>query len=178
VNWVRDLPKQNQTNVEDNDEHYRGRLRALQAVDELVEGLIERLEKHGIIDNTYFVYSSDNGYHIGQHRLQPGKSCGFEEDINIPLIIRGPGVKANETTDIVTTHTDLAPTFFQLLGISPRADFDGAAIPVTPKGIQDAVLTRKEFVNVEYWGYAGGEGKHDGKTDDCFRGIEESGSVD
>ncbi|KAJ4315246.1 hypothetical protein N0V84_008461 [Fusarium piperis] len=69
--------------VEFNDRHYRGRLQALQAVDELVEGLMERLEEHGVLGNTYIFYKTDNGYHISQHHLQPGKECSSEEDINI-----------------------------------------------------------------------------------------------
>lgn len=76
--------------IEYNDHFYRQRLRALQAVDEMVEGIVTRLDSYGILDNTYVVYSADNGYHISQHRLSPGKECGFEEDINVPLIIRGP----------------------------------------------------------------------------------------
>lgn len=126
----------------------------------MVDGLIERVNQHGIMEDTYIIYSSDNGFHIGQHRLQPGKSCGYEEDINIPFIIRGPGVAANHTTDIVTSHTDLAPTFFDLLGIPQREDFDGTAIPVTRSGldIESASERRREHVNVEYWGFAGGEG--------------------
>ncbi|KAH7333145.1 arylsulfatase [Rhexocercosporidium sp. MPI-PUGE-AT-0058] len=161
ANWLLELKQQNRTNVDYNDHFYRQRLRALQAVDEMVDGLLQRLEAHGIMDNTYIIYSSDNGFHIGQHRLQPGKSCGYEEDINIPLIIRGPGVAANHTTDIVTTHMDLAPTFFDLLGIPQRDDFDGTAIPVTKAGIELAQQRRREHVNVEYWGFAGGEGKYD-----------------
>jgi hypothetical protein len=155
------LPQQNQTNVDYNDYFYRQRLRALQAVDELVDGLVSRIEDHGILDNTYIIYSSDNGFHIGQHRLQPGKSCGYEEDINIPLSIRGPGVASNYSTDIVTTHTDLAPTFFELLGIPLRDDFDGRPIPVTKPRIGEGKRTRREHANVEYWGFAGGEGKFD-----------------
>ncbi|KAI9050293.1 hypothetical protein LZ554_005460 [Drepanopeziza brunnea f. sp. 'monogermtubi'] len=161
ANWLLELKQQNKSNVDHNDHFYRQRLRALQAVDELVDGLFERLEAHGIMDNTYIIYSSDNGFHIGQHRLQPGKSCGYEEDINIPLVIRGPGVAKNHTTSMVTTHTDLAPTFFDLLGIPPRDDFDGTAFPVTAAGIEMAKARRREHVNVEYWGFAGGEGKYD-----------------
>lgn len=122
-------------------------------MDELVDGIVTRLEEYGVLDNTYIIYSSDNGYHIGQHRLQPGKSCGYEEDINIPLIVRGPGVAKNYTTSIVTTHTDLAPTFFDLLGIPLREDFDGRAIPVTKPGIEIGREKRREHVNVEYWGF-------------------------
>ncbi|OJJ50209.1 hypothetical protein ASPZODRAFT_139525 [Penicilliopsis zonata CBS 506.65] len=161
ANWIRTLKKQNESNVEYNDYFYRSRLRALQAVDELVDGLFARLHQHNLLDNTYVVYSSDNGYHIGQHRMQPGKSCGYEEDINVPLIIRGPGVAENASTDVVTTHTDLAPTFLQLLGIPLRVDFDGAAIPLTPREIEAALETRQEHVNVEYWGFAAGEGIYD-----------------
>ncbi|OTB06196.1 hypothetical protein M426DRAFT_10012 [Hypoxylon sp. CI-4A] len=161
ANWISRLPRQNDTNVEYNDHFYRQRLRSLQAVDELVEGLVARLEARGILENTYFVYSSDNGYHIGQHRLQPGKSCGYEEDVNIPLIVRGPGVAANYTAEgVVSSHADLAPTFFEWLGIEPREDFDGAAIPVT-KGEIERVRdegSRREHVGIEYWGFAMGEG--------------------
>jgi hypothetical protein len=127
----------------------------------MVDGIFARLQLHNILDNTYVVYSSDNGYHIGQHRLQPGKSCGYEEDINIPLIVRGPGIAENATTDIVTTHTDLAPTFLQLLGIPLRPDFDGDPIPLTQGQIEDAREERQEHVTVEYWGFAAGEGIYD-----------------
>jgi arylsulfatase A-like enzyme len=161
VNWIHTLPHQNETNVEFNDHFYRNRLRALQAVDEIVDGIITRLDEYGTLDNTYIVYSTDNGYHIGQHRLQPGKECGFEEDINVPLIIRGPGVPKGEVTDIVTTHTDLAPTFLDLIGEKPRPEFDGVAIPVTETGLKEAKEKRHEHVNVEYWGFALTEGKYD-----------------
>ncbi|KAI1351769.1 Arylsulphatase [Xylaria sp. FL0043] len=160
ANWLLDLPQQNQSNVDYNDHFYRQRLRALQAVDELVDGLVARLKAYGILDNTYFVFSSDNGFHIGQHRLQPGKTCGYEEDINVPLIVRGPGVAANHSTDVVTSHTDLAPTFLRLLGIPLREDFDGKPIPLTKHEIGSAQRARREHVNVEFWGRAISEGEH------------------
>ncbi|OTB18106.1 hypothetical protein K445DRAFT_308751 [Daldinia sp. EC12] len=161
ANWIFQLPQQNSTNVEYNDHFYRQRLRSLQAVDELVDGLIQRLDAYDILGNTYFIYSSDNGYHIGQHRLQPGKSCGYEEDVNVPLIVRGPGITANYTANgVVTTHADLAPTFFDLLGIKQRDDFDGAAIPVTKERIEEVKVKgeRREHAGIEYWGMAMGEG--------------------
>ncbi|KAL9089385.1 MAG: hypothetical protein Q9165_005705 [Trypethelium subeluteriae] len=160
VSWVKNLPRQNESNVVYNDHFYRQRLRALQAVDELVDGIVSRLEQYGILDNTYVFYSTDNGYHIGQHRLQPGKECGFEEDINIPLIIRGPPVPEGVTTDIVTSHTDLASTFLKIIGEKPRLDSDGLAIPLTENDIAKAKSDRHEHLNVEYWGFALGEGHH------------------
>ncbi|KAI5859467.1 alkaline-phosphatase-like protein [Durotheca rogersii] len=174
ANWVLALPRQNETNVEYNDHFYRQRLRSLQAVDELVEGLVTRLADGGVLDDTYIFYTSDNGYHIGQHRLQPGKTCGYEEDVNVPLLVRGPGVAANYSTaaavadgngddrgeGLVTTHVDLVPTFFELLGLPPRDDFDGAAIPVTRAAIEEAKKAeeRREHAGIEYWGFAMGEG--------------------
>ncbi|OQE40896.1 hypothetical protein PENCOP_c005G05554 [Penicillium coprophilum] len=158
VSWIHDLPLQNQSVVDYNDHFYRSRLRALQGVDELVDGLVTRLEESGQLDNTYIIYTSDNGFHIGQHRLPPGKTCGFEEDIRVPLFIRGPGVAKGYVQDAVTTHVDLAPTFFHLAGIPTRDDFDGTAIPVTPEFDGQ----RHEHVTVEYWGSAVVEGVYSG----------------
>ncbi|KAF3010388.1 hypothetical protein E8E15_001426 [Penicillium rubens] len=158
VSWVHDLPLQNQSVVDYHDHFYRSRLRALQGVDELVDGLVTRLEESGQLDNTYIIYTSDNGFHIGQHRLPPGKTCGFEEDIRVPLFIRGPGVTKGYVQDAVTTHVDLAPTLFHLAGIPARDDFDGTAIPVTPEFEGE----RHEHVTVEYWGSAVVEGAYSG----------------
>lgn len=160
VAWISHLPKQNQTNVNFNDNFYRNRLRSLQAVDEMVNQVVTRLDGAGVLDDTYIFYSTDNGYHIGQHRLQPGKQCAYEEDINIPLIVRGPGVPQGQVTDIVTSHTDLAPTFMQLVGAEPRHDLDGAAIPLTNAGLMLERKTRQEHVNVEMWGIIMSEGKY------------------
>lgn len=151
--------------IEYNDDFYRARLQALQAVDEMVENLIKRLEHHGVLDNTYIIYSADNGYHISQHRLNPGKECGFEEDINIPLIMRGPGVPIGES-DIVTAHTDLVPTIMKIAGKGQREDFDGSAIPLDVASLQDPTLSRQEHVNVEFWGRGIPEGKYQFSLDD------------
>lgn len=167
VSWMAKLPQIDNGNIDAYDEFYRARLRTLQTVDELVESVIHRLEELNILDNTYIIYTTDNGFHIGQHRLQPGKDCGIEEDINIPLIIRGPGVPEGHTTEMVTTHTDMAPTLMDLIGAkTPKnARFDGTAIPLTTSGIAEAAKHRQEHVNVEYWGIAVGEGGRLG--DDC-----------
>ncbi|KAK3367516.1 alkaline-phosphatase-like protein [Podospora didyma] len=159
ANWVRSLHQQSQENVDFNDHFYRQRLRTLQSVDELVDGIFARLKKYNLLDNTFVFYTTDNGYHIGQHRLQPGKECGFEEDINIPLIVRGPGVPSKHVAEIVTTHIDLAPTILGLAGAPSRADFDGETIPLRRAEFEDAAVSRHEHVTVEYWGFAITEGK-------------------
>lgn len=165
ANWIRRLPRLDQESVDYHDHIYRQRLRALQSVDELVDGIVTRLEEYGILDNTYIIYTTDNGYHISQHRLCPVKECGFDEDINIPLIIRGPGVPEGVVTDVVTTHIDLAPTILQLAGAPLRADFDGLSVPISEPAIVEASKTRHEHVTVEFWGLAISEG---GTKDDYF----------
>ncbi|KAI0468019.1 arylsulfatase-like protein [Xylaria cf. heliscus] len=159
ASWVRTLRKQGPDIIEYNDHFYVQRLRTLQNVDELVDSLVCRLEDLGILDNTYLIYSTDNGYHIGQHRLHPSKQSSFEEDINIPLIIRGPRVPKGSATDIVTTHTDLAPTILQIAGAPIRDDFDGLAIPLTQAGLDKAKDERHEHVTVEHWGFGSNEGQ-------------------
>ncbi|KAJ2997326.1 hypothetical protein NUW58_g683 [Xylaria curta] len=159
ASWIRNLRKQGPEVIEYNDNFYVQRLRALQSVDELVDSLVRRLENLGILDDTYVIYSTDNGYHIGQHRLNPSKQCSFEEDINIPLIIRGPGVPEAFETDIVTTHTDLAPTLLHIAGAPERSDFDGLAIPLTQAGLDQAKDERHEHITVEHWGFASNEGR-------------------
>lgn len=179
ANWVRKLAQHNASAVAYLDHYYRQRLRALQAVDELVEKLVQQLDEAGVLEDTYVIYSSDNGFHLGQHRLPPGKSCGYEEDIRVPLMIRGPGVPKGEVEGAVTTHIDLAPTILKMVGLEPRPDFDGVAIPLAAatkstadgesgldaqsQGQEAAWETKRhEHVAVEYWGFAFAEGEGGG----------------
>ncbi|KAJ5493578.1 Alkaline phosphatase-like alpha/beta/alpha, partial [Penicillium fimorum] len=140
VSWVQNVPELNQTHIDYIDEFQRCRLRALRAVDEMIGKLVEKLEKVGELDNTYIFFSTDNGYHLGQHRMQPGKNCGYETDINVPLIVRGP---------------DLAPTFLNIAGAT-RDGLDGKKIPTTIAA--STADNRTEHVAIEYWGLAVPEG--------------------
>ncbi|KAM0328172.1 hypothetical protein ACHAQA_005579 [Verticillium albo-atrum] len=118
----------------------------------MVERVVQELEKLGIADNTYIIYITDNGYHLSQHRLQPGKSCGFETDIHIPLLIRGPQVPKGAFTDVVTSHTDLAPTILQMAGVAPRPSFDGTAVPLSRKEINKGLSARSISLGNTYKG--------------------------
>jgi arylsulfatase len=148
-----DLPKLNSSQLSYLDEYYRKRIQSLQAVDELVESVVTKLEDYGLLENTYIFYTSDNGYHMGQHRMTPGKGCPYEEDVNVPMIIRGPGVPKRRTVDFVTSHTDIAATFFDLAGIPLRDDFDGLPMPLTVPEMHNAKSDpRREHLSVEFWG--------------------------
>merc|ERR1711871_336948 len=75
-----------------------------------------------VLEKTYIIFSSDNGYHLGQHRLPDGKRLFFEHDINLPLIVRGPGVARGGTIHEMVGNYDFAPTIAELAGASPTAD--------------------------------------------------------
>jgi N-acetylglucosamine-6-sulfatase len=157
--WIRNLPRLNDTVIGYNDEFQRARLRALQSVDEMIEQLVTTLEQKDLLEDTYIFFTTDNGFHLSQHRLHAGKECGYDTDIHIPLIVRGPGVPKGRTTNIVSSHTDIAPTILQLAGRT-RDDFDGSAIPLVEKDTLEAETTiRQEHINIEYWGRAILEGK-------------------
>ena len=72
--------------------------------------LVASLEREGTLDNTYVMFLSDNGYHMGEHRREIGKYNQFEETVRVPLMIRGPGIAPGTTIDDVTGNVDLAPT--------------------------------------------------------------------
>lgn len=169
ASWIKKLARMSDDVVAYNDAFYRARLQALQAVDEIVEGIVERLDGYGVLDNTYVLYTTDNGYHISQHRLNPGKECGFEEDVNIPLVVRGPGVPEGKVADIVTAHTDLVPTILKIAGGDfERADFDGSPIPLEKVDLEEETMRegRQEHVNVEFWGRSIPEGENKFSLDD------------
>lgn len=117
------------------DDYHRARLRTLAAIDELVDAVMTRLEESGELDNTYVFYSADNGYAIGTHRRQPGKSLSFEEDIHVPFVVRGPGVPSG-VTDSVSTYgmVDLSRTIMELAGAKPDYEDDGVFIDIFQKG--------------------------------------------
>lgn len=87
--------------------------------------------------------------------MHPGKECGLETDINIPLIVRGPGIPAGRKQHVVSSHTDLAPTMMQLAGNELRADFDGQ-----PINLHEEDKSRPEHIGIEFWGLGIPEGRY------------------
>lgn len=124
------------------DELHRDRLRSMAGVEEMMAGLEEKLRKTGELDNTYIVFTSDNGHHMGQHRLPTGKWTAYEEDVRVPLMIRGPGVPEGQSTEHMVLNNDLAPTF---------ADLGGARMPRFVDGRSIAPLLRRYHPPARDW---------------------------
>ncbi len=110
------------------DALYRRRIQSLQAVDDLVERVIHALTVNGELANTYVIFTSDNGFHMGEHRFRPGKYTSYEEDIHVPLIVRGPGIAAGRVRNELTSSVDLAATFADLAGTSLAVHPDGRSL--------------------------------------------------
>jgi arylsulfatase A-like enzyme len=126
--FVRDLPQFTPLETHAIDHLYRKRIRSLQAVDRGVAHLVHTLRVTGQLDNTYIVFASDNGFHLGQHRMPAGKQTAYETDIHVPLMVRGPGVRAGAHVSRIAGNTDLAPTFDAMGGARAPSFTDGRSL--------------------------------------------------
>ena len=114
--WLKIIPKLTQNQIDSIDEFYRNRLRALQAVDEMLENITLLLSKEEIDNETYLFYMGDNGQHLGDYRLPGGKRQGYDTDIRVPFLARGPGIQGNTKVTEVVLSIDLLPTWVDLAG--------------------------------------------------------------
>lgn len=106
---------------------YRAALQSLHSVDDLVAALVEALARTGELDNTVIIYTSDNGFLFGEHRLI-GKSAAYDESIKVPLLIRGPGIAAGETRSQLVSNLDVVATIVDLARAKPTIPLDGRSL--------------------------------------------------
>jgi N-acetylglucosamine-6-sulfatase len=117
--WVRTLDPLSDLKIESMTHDYRGRLASLlAAVADGIRRIREVLVEAGELDNTYLIFTSDNGYHMGEHRLEPGKRTAYQPDVRVPLAVVGPGVTFAQREHL-TLNTDFAPTVASLAGAAP-----------------------------------------------------------
>jgi arylsulfatase A-like enzyme len=132
------------------DHKFQMRAQAVQAVDRMIGRIEQELAAKGLARNTYIVFSSDNGLHMGEHRLRPGKLTAFDTDIKVPLVVTGPGVPAGQTVNKMAENIDLCPSFEQLGGAPVPANVDGRSLVPLLRGRRVAGW-RKEVL-VEHHG--------------------------
>ena len=123
--FIRRMPPLDAEQISRLEDEYQRRLRSLQAIDDMVERIVGTLEAADVLDRTYVMYSSDNGFHLGEHRLPAGKDFPYEEDIRVPAVVRGPGVPQGESIEAMVLNTDVAPTFAAIAGIEAPDFVDG-----------------------------------------------------
>jgi arylsulfatase A-like enzyme len=125
---IRNFPLLTSAQIAAIDREYQARIESLQALDEGIGQIIDILAARGELEHTYIIFTSDNGYHLGQHRFLNGKFEVYEEDIRVPLVIRGPGVQAGTTRDQMVVNIDLAPTMARWGSATPDRLMDGQSL--------------------------------------------------
>ncbi|MCE0534569.1 sulfatase [Kineosporia rhizophila] len=120
------------------DEQFRQRVRTTLSIDEMIADVKAQLRESGVADNTYIVFSSDNGYHMGEHSLISGKMTAFSTDIQVPLVVTGPDVPAGVKVEDLGSNIDLRSTFGDLAGATVPASVDGQSLaPLWSGGTND-----------------------------------------
>jgi arylsulfatase A-like enzyme len=110
---------------------YRCELESLLSVDQGVARIVAALRAKGELRNTVLIYTSDNGYFHGEHRIPQYKQHIYEESIRVPLLIRGPGIPAAVRIRRLAVNADLAPTIVDLANARAGLRMDGRSlIPV------------------------------------------------
>lgn len=111
--WLKEIPPLRRAEISKLDAAFRMRAQAVQAVDQMIGRLRTMLAASGD-QNTYVIFSSDNGFHMGDYSLRHGKMTPYDTDIHVPLVIVGPGVAKGAVVDAIVENIDLTPTFTQL----------------------------------------------------------------
>jgi len=109
---------------------FRARRESLLAVDEAVAAIVRELRAQGTLDNTYLLFTSDNGFLQGEHAVPSGKMLPYEPSARVPLLMRGPGIRGRSASLEPVSNIDLAPTILQIAGASARggAPLDGRSL--------------------------------------------------
>jgi len=112
------------------------------------------LHPHPQLDNTYIIYTSDNGYHLGQFGIPIDKRQPYESDLRVPMYVRGPGIKpATKITSSFALNIDVAPTVLELAGVPKHMvqsfNFDGQSLKSL---LIEGETSRDTQFLVEYYG--------------------------
>ncbi len=109
-------------------ENYQQRLESLLAVDEAVRDIVAALEASGEASRTLIVFTADNGFFHGEHRVPNGKVLVYEPSVRVPLILRGPGIPANVRRANLAANVDLAATILDATKARPGRRLDGRSL--------------------------------------------------
>lgn len=106
-------------------EWWHAYLAMTRSLDDCVARILAELDRHGLADDTIFVFTSDHGDMLGSHRMG-SKQMPFEESIRVPFIMRyGRGIQAGKTSDALFSPIDIMPTLFSLAGMPAPRGIDG-----------------------------------------------------
>jgi arylsulfatase A-like enzyme len=132
--WIKSKPLLGPLDQRQMDALFRRRTQTMLSVRDLIESAIDTLRKQGLYNNTYIIFTSDNGFHLGEHRLHAGKLTPYEEDIRVPLFILGPGIRGGQERKEFVANIDLAPTIAELAGARVPDFVDGRSMVALLRG--------------------------------------------
>jgi len=131
-------------------------LACVQSVDDNVGRLLDWIDANGLRDNTLVIYTSDQGFFLGDHGLYD-KRFMYEPSIKMPFLVRWPGtIKPGSVTTALATNCDFAPTFLDLAGISVPADMQGRSLAPLFRGQRPS-----DWRDSMYYRYYHDPGHHD-----------------
>jgi arylsulfatase A-like enzyme len=122
--WLAAIPNLTPTDVDAIDKAFRMRAQSVTEIDRVIGKVLEAVRG----TDTYVVFSSDNGLHMGDYSLRPGKMTPYDIDINVPLVIVGPGIEKGRVIPDIAENVDLAPTFAELAGAAAPLEPDGHSL--------------------------------------------------
>ena len=140
--------------IDTSDVFFERRWSVLRSVDDAIVRLVDAVTAAGEIDNTYWVFTGDHGYHLGEFGMLYDKRMLYETDIRVPLFASGPGIAAGLVVPGPVSHADLAPTILAMAGIDARVEatqMDGRSwlSLVAENAPSPPAVWRTEFV-IEY----------------------------
>lgn len=132
------------------DSEYRNALRSLQAVDEMIEKLVQALQAQGELENTAIVYFSDNGLSTGAHRFVD-KTAPYAESLDIPLYIRAPGGPKGVTLPHLVANLDLPATIVEWARLATPPGIEGRSLTPLFAPSPPAQSAWRPDILIEYW---------------------------
>lgn len=152
--------------------YIRDYMSVIKSVDESVGRVLDYLDSHGLTDNTIIVYTSDQGFYMGEHGWFD-KRFMYEESLRTPLLIAYPGhIQPGTVCNKLVQNIDYAPTFLDLAGISKPKEQPGRSLtPLFKAG--DKVKGWRNSIYYHYYDYPTYHmvRKHDGVRTDRYKLI-------
>ena len=126
-------------------EAYQQRIEALQSVDRGVARSVAALRRTGQLSNTVVMFTSDNGYLVGQHN-RFGKLYSYNDSQRIPILMKGPGIPRGKRVRTAVSNPDIPVTIAALAGATPGRDVDGIDVmPLLRLGYRNRVIPTEAY---------------------------------
>ncbi len=126
--FIKEAPYLSLSDIHTYRVYWDKQLEALRSVDDGVKALVDTLGSLHRLRNTYIMFTSDNGFFFGEHRLIGGKFLAYEPATHLPFLIRGPHIKAGTESGEIVGNIDVTPTILELAGVTPDKSLDGRSM--------------------------------------------------